>query len=201
MDNANAVREPPAWPMMRCAVLGEFDPYGRIGSTEGKGKVFGRLIFVVLLALAAPALALEIHYAPFENLERVDTGLLATATETIDVAAYVLSDRPVIDAMIAAAERGVAVRIVLDPSQLAHDDLSRLTPLAGSIRVKPRGPLMHLKAYVIDGRTLRTGSANLSASGLKQQDNDLVVVDEPEAVARFGIAFERVWDRSRPLGE
>jgi len=31
---------------------------------------------------------------------------------------------------------------------------------------------MHLKSYQIDGRLLRTGAANFSASGLKRQDND-----------------------------
>jgi hypothetical protein len=34
---------------------------------------------------------------------------------------------------------------------------------------------MHLKSYQIDGKLLRTGAANFSASGLKRQDNDLVV--------------------------
>jgi phosphatidylserine/phosphatidylglycerophosphate/cardiolipin synthase-like enzyme len=35
---------------------------------------------------------------------------------------------------------------------------------------------MHLKAYAIDGELLRTGSANFSASGERQQDNDLIVI-------------------------
>jgi hypothetical protein len=34
---------------------------------------------------------------------------------------------------------------------------------------------MHLKGYEIDGRLRRTGAANFSASGLKRQDNDLIV--------------------------
>jgi hypothetical protein len=34
---------------------------------------------------------------------------------------------------------------------------------------KPAAP-MHLKSYQIDGRLLRTGAANFSASGLKRQD-------------------------------
>jgi hypothetical protein len=34
---------------------------------------------------------------------------------------------------------------------------------------------MHLKSYQIDGRLLRAGAANLSAFGLKRQDNDLVL--------------------------
>jgi phosphatidylserine/phosphatidylglycerophosphate/cardiolipin synthase-like enzyme len=44
---------------------------------------------------------------------------------------------------------------------------------------------MHLKGYRIDGRLLRTGAANFSASGLKRQDNDLVVIESTEAAAAF----------------
>ena len=44
---------------------------------------------------------------------------------------------------------------------------------------------MHLKSYQIDGRLLRTGAANFSASGLKRQDNDLIVIESPGAAASF----------------
>ena len=45
-----------------------------------------------------------------------------------------------------------------------------------TVRIKRGGPLMHLKAYEIDGALLRTGSANFSASGENAQDNDLIVI-------------------------
>ena len=44
---------------------------------------------------------------------------------------------------------------------------------------------MHLKAYAIDGVILRTGSANFSTSGERAQDNDLVVIRDPGAAAKF----------------
>ena len=49
---------------------------------------------------------------------------------------------------------------------------------------------MHLKSYRIDGRLLRTGAANFSASGLKRQDNDLIVIESAEAGAAFKRNFE-----------
>jgi phosphatidylserine/phosphatidylglycerophosphate/cardiolipin synthase-like enzyme len=39
----------------------------------------------------------------------------------------------------------------------------------------------HLKSYQIDRRLLRTGAANFSASGLKRQDNDLILIEGAEA--------------------
>ena len=54
---------------------------------------------------------------------------------------------------------------------------------------KPAAP-MHLKSYQIDGRLLRTSAANFSASGLKHQDNDLIVIESAEAAAAFKHAFD-----------
>lgn len=48
----------------------------------------------------------------------------------------------------------------------------------------------------MDGRRLRTGSANFSVSGEGYQDNDLVVIESPQAAARFRETFERLWARA-----
>jgi phosphatidylserine/phosphatidylglycerophosphate/cardiolipin synthase-like enzyme len=49
---------------------------------------------------------------------------------------------------------------------------------------------MHVKSYEIDGRLLRAGATNFSASGEKRQDNDLVVIESGEAAAAFKRNFE-----------
>ena len=56
---------------------------------------------------------------------------------------------------------------------------------------------MHLKAYAVDGELLRTGSANFSASGERQQDNNLVVIHDAGAVAKFDAHFERMWNAAQ----
>jgi phosphatidylserine/phosphatidylglycerophosphate/cardiolipin synthase-like enzyme len=69
-------------------------------------------------SFAEPAPA--IHYAPAENLERIDVALIDKAAQEIDMAAYVLTDWPVLQALTRAADRGVKVRIYLDGVQLAE---------------------------------------------------------------------------------
>jgi phosphatidylserine/phosphatidylglycerophosphate/cardiolipin synthase-like enzyme len=46
---------------------------------------------------------------------------------------------------------------------------------------------MHLKSY---GKLLRTGAANFSTSGLKRQNNDLIVIESTAAAAAFKRAFD-----------
>ena len=159
-------------------------------------------LFAALAIWSAPAGAsVEIHYAPIENLERIDVETLDNAERSIDMAAYVLSDARVIEALRDAADRGVTIRLYLDRSQFAHrGELAELLGFPNvSARVKNRGVLMHLKAYVVDGARLRTGSGNFSASGLEHQDNDLVLVDDAEAVSRFERDFEAMWSRAGDL--
>jgi len=60
---------------------------------------------------------------------------------------------------------------------------------------------MHLKAHAIDGERLRTGAANFSTSGENAQDNDLVVIRDAGAVAKFEAHFERMWDAAQPMIE
>jgi phosphatidylserine/phosphatidylglycerophosphate/cardiolipin synthase-like enzyme len=146
----------------------------------------------------------EIHYAPDENLEPIDTGLIDTSTREIDLAAYVLTDVPVMEALRRAAARGVKVRVYLFEGELPHNgppkeaiDALIATPNV-EIRLKPdHDPLMHIKAFQIDGRLLRTGSANFSASGEKKQDNDLILIQSTAAAAAFKRKFDAMW-KNRP---
>jgi hypothetical protein len=55
--------------------------------------------------------------------------------------------------------------------------------------IEPAAP-MHLKSYQIEGGLPRTGAANFSASRLKLQDNNLIVIGSVEAAAAFTRALE-----------
>jgi phosphatidylserine/phosphatidylglycerophosphate/cardiolipin synthase-like enzyme len=66
-----------------------------------------------------------IHYAPAENLEHIDVALIDTAQREIDLAAHVLSDRAVIQALTDSADRGVKVRIYLDGGRLRETEGSK----------------------------------------------------------------------------
>ena len=116
---------------------------------------------LLLASLAQPCRADPapvIHYAPAENLEHVDVALIDRAEHEIDMAAYVLTDWPVMQALTRSADRGVAIRIYLDGTQLAErepakvfNDLAETPGVEIRIKHKARDP-MHLKSYQIDGK-------------------------------------------------
>lgn len=167
-----------------------------------------RLIFAVSLCAAGQAAAggtcvIERHaYAPAENLEAIDVDLIGRATGSIDMAAYVLTSLPIVEALDRAAARGVTIRLYRDgrdarmPRLLAaaYDRLAARP----SVEIRYKGdpqPFMHLKAYAVDGLIVREGAGNFTRSGLRRQDNSLVALKCPAAVARFQQAFETMWAR------
>ena len=107
--------------------------------------------------------AAEIHYSPGEDLERIDVALIGEAEKQIDMAAYVLTDRAVVEALRQAAARGVKVRIWRDASEAARlGEFDVEAQLGGRVQglglrsSAPGGELMHLKGYCVDHRLLRT---------------------------------------------
>lgn len=145
----------------------------------------------------------RVFYGPDAQLEQIDAGLIAGARQTIDMAAYVLTNRVIINALREAAHRGARVRLYLDPDQRRDrrpDPMSALALLFAEPNVEARykaqaDEMMHLKAFQVDGRVLRTGSTNFSYSGARRQDNDIVVIESRRAAGNFMAAFEALWSR------
>lgn len=152
-----------------------------------------------LLAEEPTFAGVRVLYGPGDGFSAVDARLIGEARHTIDMAAYVLTDRALTTALGRAAMRGVKVRVYLDGDEMgrgAHAIEEIADAPNVDVRLKGRSrDLMHLKSYQVDGRVLRSGSANFTISGEVYQDNDLIVIESPQAAARFRETFERLWSR------
>ena len=144
----------------------------------------------------------DIHYGPGEDLEKIDVALIGEAAKQIDMRAYVLTDRAVVEALREASARGVKVRIWRDASEAARlNEFDVEVQLGGRVKglelrsSAPGGELMHLKGYCVDHRLLRTGSANFSRSGETRQDNDVVALRGTSVRDGFDAKFNRAWAR------
>jgi len=155
----------------------------------------------------------ENHLAPAEDLEQIDLDRLEGAQKSVDIAMYAFTDRRLADELLRLARRGVSIRIYRDGEQYEQEqrnarhygDQTSSDELRGErniqVRVKAasRRDLMHLKAYAVDARLLRDGSANWSRAGEQSQDNNARFSNDPGEIRAFESDFEQMWTRSDNL--
>ena len=146
---------------------------------------------------AATRTRAEAHFSPGDDCPRTIVRLLDQARKSVDACVFTITDDRLADALIAAKRRGVAVRVVTDDAK-AEDlgsDAHRLERAGIGVRVD-RSPFhMHHKFAVVDGATLLTGSYNWTRGAANDNEENLVVVDDPRLVAPFLAAFEKLWSR------
>lgn len=164
----------------------------------------------------APASAgkVEVVFSPQpwgeSHLARV-VDRIEAARETIDVAMYSLSDGTVIQALEAAARRGVSIRLLFNKA--AEDRKSPAGTLSARLEdagvdVRWINKTMHHKFAIFDGprrdpalatrAEVVTGSGNWSYSaGTRYDENTLFVEGNAELTLRLQKEFDHLWNNSR----
>lgn len=124
-------------------------------------------------------------------LDLAQTSLVIEDEEMYDTAAE--------GALIAAAQRGVAVRLILPgSSDIEAADAARLK--AGGVRlVYVSAPYIHAKVIVADGRLAFVGSENFSATSLNQNREVGLLIADMVALATLTTTFERDWAVGQPV--
>ncbi|MAU01161.1 MAG: hypothetical protein CL608_28795 [Anaerolineaceae bacterium] len=131
------------------------------------------------------------------NMEQALLDRLSAATTSIDAALYELDRVSIRDALIAAHNRGVLVRVVTDDDDGYVDNAVHFQALesAGITVVHDnRSSLMHNKFIVIDGQYVWTGSTNLTDNGLTLNHNNSLLFDASNVATIFTIEFEEMFE-------
>lgn len=153
-----------------------------------------------------------------ELLERIDT---AQRGENIDIAMFYVADRTVIESLLAASRRGVAIRIIMDPNKDAFGRAKNGIPNQpvaselvaasdGAIHVRwyrTHGEQFHTKLAMVYGGDrfwLSVGSANFTRRNLADYNleaNLLVELPRSASVAQQAVDyFETLWGNRASLG-
>ncbi len=119
---------------------------------------------------------------PGAEIRPLAMALIDAAQRTLDLELFVLTDTGVVHALEAAALRGVAIRVLLDPSQPSSDP-SYAALRGDGIQVmwyRSHGELLHAKAIVADATSVLFGSANWSGGGFaRNHELDIELLSAP----------------------
>lgn len=145
---------------------------------------------------AGPRWFSEAHFSPGEDCPRAIRRLLTNARHSADVCVFTITDDRLADALVESHSRGVSVRIITDDAK-ADDlgsDVDRFGQAGIALRLDRSPYHMHHKFAIVDGTTLLTGSYNWTRGAARDNQENLVVTDDPRLVSPFATAFNRLWD-------
>ncbi|MFI5350040.1 MAG: phospholipase D-like domain-containing protein [Elusimicrobiota bacterium] len=141
-------------------------------------------------------------FSPQGGIEEALVRAVEAARETIDIAMFSFFSKRIGEALLAAKNRGVKVRLVLDKSQASLsslDDWFAWHEFEMRVIVGPddtRDPLyqkMHNKFGVFDGKLVETGSFNYSPNADKNSFENSNWFNLPVIAARYAAFFEMMY--------
>jgi phosphatidylserine/phosphatidylglycerophosphate/cardiolipin synthase-like enzyme len=191
-------------------------PGGAPDSRFGLGKTNGPIRWVKVGdvpvgVLFAPQRSREPHH----GVNLLDE-LLAGARDRADLALFVFSSQQLGNRVSALHDRGVAIRLLVDPG-FSNRYFSEVLDLLGMElpdhrclvqgENQPRqsgidgvgtprlaaGDKLHHKFAVLDNRRVITGSFNWSPSAAHKNDETVLVIDSPLLAAHFRAEVDRLW--------
>jgi len=145
---------------------------------------------------------------------------LDSATQSIDMALFVLSEQRLANILEKRHQQSVEIRALIEP-QFAYRPYSEALDMMGvalsnkckyeidnhpwsnpittvGVPVLAKGDLLHHKFGVIDSQTVITGSHNWSDAANNGNDETLVVIENPIVAAHYVREFARLYSKIKP---
>ncbi|PKP59847.1 hypothetical protein CVT91_06070 [Candidatus Atribacteria bacterium HGW-Atribacteria-1] len=167
-----------------------------------KYSILAFLVLILSITISISTLAkTEVYFSLYDNPQKAIIKNINQAQAFINIAMYVFTDKEITIPLIEAQKRGVKVRVYLDRSQIESAySVSRLLVQKGiKVRISTNNYIMHNKFAIIDNRLLLTGSYNWTFSANNRNDENLIVIDDPEIIEIFQNQFANLWTNKYSL--
>ncbi len=164
---------------------------GRFGSGKSSATPFPRV--------RVGGVPIEVYFSPEDGVAKYVLQRLNAAKRSINFMTFSYTSSAIADAMVAQVKAGLPVRGVFE-SQNAGGTGSAFGRLRqGGVDVLQDGNcyILHHKVIIIDERTVITGSYNFTSSAEKDNDENLVIVDDPALARVYLDEFARVYAQAQ----
>ena len=117
------------------------------------------------------------------------------AESSVYFMAFSFTDYPLADAMIQARLRDLDVAGVFEAFGSTSESAEMRTLFCGDVPVRQdgNGGFLHHKVIVVDERYVITGSLNFSTRAEETNDENVIIIDNPDIARLYIEEFERVW--------
>jgi phosphatidylserine/phosphatidylglycerophosphate/cardiolipin synthase-like enzyme len=160
------------------------------------------LIGLLLCAAGSPVPAsAAAYFSPDGGIRKELIHAIQHSWKQIDVAVYHITSLDLARALASAHTR-IPVRVLTDREKAQANGTALKILREKGVAVRTLGvagqSLMHHKFAIFDRRLVATGSYNWTQTAERANYENLVFLDDPEAVARFQREFDRLWRDAAP---
>jgi len=144
----------------------------------------------------------ENYFAPEKELAPIIADLISQAQNDIKFMAFSFTHEDIGEAIFDRAEDGVNVQGVFETTG-SNTDFSYYPDMAAAglanLQVRQDGNprIMHHKVIILDGATTILGSFNFTGNANDSNDENILIVHDPEFTSYFLEEFAAVWNNAR----
>jgi phosphatidylserine/phosphatidylglycerophosphate/cardiolipin synthase-like enzyme len=137
----------------------------------------------------------EVYFSPDDGTAGEIARHIQSARQSIYFLAFSFTSDELATAILDKAREGVRVAGVMEASQVSSSgsDYSLFRKSGLDVRMDGNPRNMHHKVMIIDEQLVISGSYNFSANAEKRNDENTVVIHDPEIAGLFLAEFERVY--------
>jgi phosphatidylserine/phosphatidylglycerophosphate/cardiolipin synthase-like enzyme len=141
------------------------------------------------------ATRIETYFSPEDGTAERLLALIRSAQKSIYFLAYSFTSDEIGAALLERAQAGVDVAGVLDESQALTNsgaEYERLRAQGLEVYLDGNPEDMHHKVILVDEKIVVTGSYNFSASAEERNDENTLILHDPEIAGLYRLEFEKI---------
>lgn len=139
---------------------------------------------------------LENYFCPDDGCEEHVLSTLQAARKSIYFMTFSFTSESIGNYLI-KQKQSLDIRGVFDESQVKsqeqYTEYYKMLDNNMKVRLDGNTAKLHHKVFIIDNETVITGSYNPTSAGTSKNDENIIIMHNPEIAARFIQEFERVW--------
>lgn len=152
--------------------------------------------------LTIDGVRVENYFGPEKELAPIISTLISQAKNNVKFMAFSFTHEDIGEAMFERAEAGINVQGVFETTG-SNTEYSYYPDMAAAglpnLQVEQDGNprIMHHKVVIIDGSTTIFGSFNFSGNANDSNDENILIVHDPEFTSYFLEEFNSVWNEAK----
>lgn len=131
------------------------------------------------------------------NLEEELIEVINNTKEELNIAIYNLDNKNIVEAISAAAERGVSIKIIADGENTENKDSKKIFDELEALNIPVKintDEKMHIKLTISDNQTVVTGSFNYTKDSAEDNQEVLLTVSDTELALAMNDTYNEMWE-------